>query len=83
MTSALFFWAFLPETKGLNLEDMDDLFYNSPTFVPGSHWKPSSHLDSDAAEAKEQEESDVGTGKVTYGSGMPSDQQVEKVDLKD
>ncbi|TKA81505.1 hypothetical protein B0A49_00557 [Cryomyces minteri] len=47
ITSAIFFWAFLPETKGLNLEDMDDLFYNSPTFVPGSHWKPTEHADID------------------------------------
>ncbi|KAF7158658.1 hypothetical protein CNMCM6106_005448 [Aspergillus hiratsukae] len=46
--NALFFWAFLPETKCLNLEDMDELFYNSPTFVPGSHWVPSSHIDEDA-----------------------------------
>lgn len=47
-TSAVFFWAFLPETKGLNLEDMDELFRDSPTFVPGSHWSPSSHVDEDA-----------------------------------
>ena len=46
--NGLFFWAFQPETKGLNLEDMDELFRDSPTFVPGSHWKPSSHVDLDA-----------------------------------
>lgn len=50
LSSALFFWAFLPETKGLNLEDMDELFRESPTFVPGSHWRPSSHVDEDAKE---------------------------------
>ena len=55
LTTALFFWAFLPETKGLNLEDMDDLFYNSPTFVPGSHWKPQSHIDTDAKVLAEEE----------------------------
>lgn len=48
LSSAAFFWAFLPETKGLNLEDMDELFANAPTFVPGSHWTPSSHVDQDA-----------------------------------
>jgi len=47
-TSGLFFWAFLPETKGLNLEDLDELFYQSPVFVPGSKWVPSSHIDEDA-----------------------------------
>ena len=49
-TNGLFFWAFLPETKGLNLEDMDELFQQSPTFVPGSNWKPSSHVELDAEE---------------------------------
>jgi hypothetical protein len=48
ITNAIFFWAFLPETKGLNLEDMDELFYNSPLFVPGTHWTPTSHVDADA-----------------------------------
>ncbi|KAK0265609.1 hypothetical protein LTR35_002887 [Friedmanniomyces endolithicus] len=46
--NAIFFWAFLPETKGLNLEDMDELFRDHPTFVPRSHWVPSSHIDEDA-----------------------------------
>ncbi|KAH8812430.1 general substrate transporter [Xylogone sp. PMI_703] len=40
VTNGLFFWAFLPETKGLNLEDMDDLFENSAIFVPRSNWRP-------------------------------------------
>ncbi|KAJ4417807.1 hypothetical protein N0V82_005973 [Gnomoniopsis sp. IMI 355080] len=40
LTNGIFFWAFLPETKGLNLEDMDELFFTSPTFVPGSRWEP-------------------------------------------
>ena len=48
ISNAIFFWAFLPETTGLNLEDMDELFYNTPTFVPGTHWQPSSHIDTDA-----------------------------------
>ena len=50
LSSAAFFWAFLPETKGLNLEDMDELFRDSPTFVPGSKWVPSRNLDEDARE---------------------------------
>jgi hypothetical protein len=37
-TNALFFYLFLPETKGISLEVMDDLFTNSPLLVPGSRW---------------------------------------------
>lgn len=48
-TNGVFFWAFLPETKGLNLEDMDGLFFTSPTFIPGSQWGPKLRLP-DAAE---------------------------------
>lgn len=46
--NGIFFWAFLPETKGLNLEDMDELFRDSPTFVPGTNWQPSSHVEEEA-----------------------------------
>ncbi|GAM42406.1 hypothetical protein TCE0_044f16357 [Talaromyces pinophilus] len=55
VTNSLFFWAFLPETKGLNLEDMDDLFCNSATVVPGSSWQPASHIDDDAAKIADME----------------------------
>ena len=34
-TNALFFWAFLPETKKRPLEEMNYLFTNAPLFVPG------------------------------------------------
>ncbi|KAL1968622.1 hypothetical protein VTN77DRAFT_1448 [Rasamsonia byssochlamydoides] len=60
LTNTLFFWAFLPETKGLNLEDMDELFYKSPTFVPGSNWKPSSHIDVDAQKIADVEATEKG-----------------------
>jgi len=71
--NAIFFWAFQPESKGLNLEDMvsfvmflmpgrqwlthkqDEMFRESPTFVPGSKWVPSSHLDEAAREIAKQE----------------------------
>ncbi|PSK53824.1 High-affinity glucose transporter [Elsinoe australis] len=63
-TNGLFFWAFLPETKGLNLEDMDELFHESPTFVPGSNWLPSSHIDQEA-DAIRRRECVKGDGSIT------------------
>jgi len=51
----VFFWCFQPETKGLNLEDMDELFRKHPTFVPGSKWEPSSRVDEEAREIAKQE----------------------------
>ncbi|KAH8804375.1 putative MFS sugar transporter [Xylogone sp. PMI_703] len=59
VTNAIFFWAFLPETKGLNLEDTDELFYNSPLYVPGTRWVPSSHVDADAERIADQKNVDV------------------------
>lgn len=50
VTNAIFFWAFLPETRGINLEDADELFETHPLFVPGSHWEPTSRVDDDAAQ---------------------------------
>lgn len=38
-TNALFFWAFLPETKQLPLEEMNYLFTHAPWFVPGTDKK--------------------------------------------
>ena len=67
LTSALFFWAFLPETRGLNLEDMDDLFYNSPTFVPRSHWIPLSHIEERASQISETADADLESSKISNG----------------
>ena len=75
LTSALFFWAFLPETKGLNLEDMNDLFYNSPTFVPGSNWTPRSHVDADTKNIAELKVERALKGESSAGS--PEDEHVE------
>ncbi|OBZ67895.1 putative quinate permease [Grifola frondosa] len=38
-TNALFFWAFLPETKGIPLEELDAYFDCLPLFVPRSNMK--------------------------------------------
>lgn len=35
-TNALFFWAILPETKQIPLEEMNYLFTHAPLFVPGT-----------------------------------------------
>ncbi|THX99949.1 general substrate transporter [Aureobasidium pullulans] len=56
LTNAIFFWCFQPETKGLNLEDMDELFRDSPTFVPGSKWAPSSYVNELAREIAKGDE---------------------------
>ncbi|KAF8175574.1 general substrate transporter [Pholiota molesta] len=37
-TNALFIWAFFPETSGRRLEEMDALFEDAPTFVPGTRY---------------------------------------------
>jgi len=38
-TNALFFWAFLPETRGIPLEELDAYFDQVPLFVPQSRLK--------------------------------------------
>lgn len=40
LSNALTFWAFFPETKGIPIEEMDNLFSESPIFVPLSKWTP-------------------------------------------
>lgn len=54
VVNALFFYLFLPETKKLSLEAMDDLFANSPWIVPGSKWRPPLELDVDKLAAKKE-----------------------------
>jgi hypothetical protein len=39
VTNAIFFWAFLPETKGRPLEEMNRLFSETSWFVPGSKFR--------------------------------------------
>jgi hypothetical protein len=36
LSNALFFWAFLPETRGIPLEEVDAYFAKVPLFVPRS-----------------------------------------------
>lgn len=37
---------------------MDELFYQSPFFVPGSTWKPRSHIEEDAQKIAEEEKAE-------------------------
>ncbi|KAI1794399.1 general substrate transporter [Ganoderma leucocontextum] len=62
-SNALFFWAFLPETKGIPLEELDAYFESVPIFVPGSSvYVPD-------AMAREEE---LRQGKVTVPEGDES-----------
>uniref|UniRef100_A0A0D2YEP6 Major facilitator superfamily (MFS) profile domain-containing protein n=1 Tax=Fusarium oxysporum (strain Fo5176) TaxID=660025 RepID=A0A0D2YEP6_FUSOF len=55
-TNAVFFWAFMPETKLLPLEEMNALFSSTSWFVPGTSQKRTSDLDARVEEAKLQKE---------------------------
>lgn len=54
----------------MNLDDIDDLCYNSPSLVPTSEWRPSSYVESDAKMIAEREEEIVGVerGKGDYAA---------------
>lgn len=48
-TNALFFWAFMPETRGIPLEEIDEYFAKVPLFVPASKaYVPDAHAREDA-----------------------------------
>jgi MFS family permease len=53
-TNAVFFYLFLPETKGVTLEQMNDLFENSPLLVPGSKWSPRAEVDVELIAGKKE-----------------------------
>ena len=42
---------------------MDELFRDSPLFVPGSKWQPSSHVDESAKEIAKREREEGVLGK--------------------
>lgn len=51
-TNAIFFWAFMPETKKLPLEEMNKLFSSSSWFVPGTSRNRETELDARLEQAK-------------------------------
>ncbi|KAF4415778.1 Quinate permease [Fusarium acutatum] len=66
-TNAVFFWAFMPETKLLPLEEMNVLFSSTSWFVPGTSQKRTGDLDARVEEAKWQKEDlAVGEAETVY-----------------
>ncbi|KAH7409318.1 general substrate transporter [Cadophora sp. MPI-SDFR-AT-0126] len=59
-TNGIFFWAFMPETKLLPLEEMNELFSSTRWFVPGTTPKKRSDLDVRVEEAKLEKENMAG-----------------------
>lgn len=55
-TNAIFFWAFMPETKKLPLEEMNALFSSSSWFVPGTRRQFKSELDARVEEARREKD---------------------------
>lgn len=56
-TNAIFFWAFMPETKRLPLEEMNTLFSETAWFVPGSAPRTATtELDARVEEARLEKE---------------------------
>jgi len=55
-TNAIFFWAFMPETKLLPLEEMNALFSSTSWFVPGTTPKRKSDLDVEVEQARLEKE---------------------------
>lgn len=47
----------------MNLEDMDELFRQHPTFIPGSKWKATSRVDEEARAIAMQERAAGEVGK--------------------
>ncbi|GIK05141.1 hypothetical protein Aspvir_009243 [Aspergillus viridinutans] len=54
VTNAIFFWEFLPETKGIPLEEMNRLFKETGWFIPAHKGRP--HITEFAVTQKEIEE---------------------------
>jgi len=63
MSDLVFFWAFMPETRGIPLEEVDEYFSRIPVFVPTSkEYVPDAHTREDEMRA----------GRVRHAAG-PSD----------
>lgn len=59
IANGIFFWAFLPETKGFSLEEMTDLFENGDWFIPTSKWQPKHELDNAVSKITEVQHVEV------------------------
>jgi hypothetical protein len=72
-SNALFFWAFLPETRGIPLEELDTYFESVPIFVPGSK--------AATGYSQSQREEELKSGKVVVaGDVLRTDQEKAEVE---
>ncbi|KAH9922482.1 general substrate transporter [Fomitopsis serialis] len=71
-TNALFFWAFLPETRGIPLEELDSYFESVPVFVPGSHV---------ALKDPNEREAELYEGKV-HVAGAPVQEKMDNEEIE-
>ena len=78
-TNALFFWAFLPETRRVPLELSDEYWGEAPYFVPG--WKPSRNYDEDLKEKAELLETGRGLDNESdFKEEVEHDEDVEFIE---
>ncbi|KAH7097624.1 general substrate transporter [Auriculariales sp. MPI-PUGE-AT-0066] len=58
-SNAIFFWAFMPETRGIPLEEIDEYFERTPIFIPtSSGYVPDAH----------SRENELRAGQVRHGN---------------
>ncbi|KAF7304179.1 MFS domain-containing protein [Mycena indigotica] len=72
--SALFIWAFYPETTGRRLEEMDALFQNAPLFIPGT---PYTKVGDRLAAERELRQGTFRPGDLTEHGNVEGDVDVE------
>lgn len=70
MTNALFFWAFLPETKKIPLEEMHYLFKHAPLFIPTADMEQHRQHDLRARVQQTEEKRDAVEVEIVESTGV-------------